>query len=71
MILTKRSIDHCIWEYGDFGECSLTCGGGEKVRFPIIIQFAEPGGIDCPQFVHDRIPDTMVCNPQACPRELL
>ena len=58
----------CEWEYEDFG-CSTTCGGGERRRIPRITRHAEHGGMDCPAFVHNRVPDIQICNTQRCPSE--
>ena len=59
----------CEWEYGEFGECSKTCGGGTKFRYPIITTHPAHGGEGCPQHVVDNVPDSMDCNPQMCPSE--
>ena len=45
-----------MWEYGEYGECSRSCDGGIKQRFPRIIQPARNRGRDCPPFVHNRVP---------------
>ena len=58
----------CEWEYGSFGQCSVTCGGGTKSRFPIIIRPAQHGG-DCPEHVLNETPDTVSCNSNPCPGE--
>ena len=66
-VCTITSAEDCEWEYGEFGDCSVTCGGGTKYRYPIIIRPATNGGRDCPQFVHDNEPDDMACNTNPCP----
>ena len=58
----------CEWDYGSFGQCSVTCGGGTKSRFPIIIRPAQHGGY-CPVHVLNEIPDTVSCNSNPCPGE--
>lgn len=55
----------CEWEYGEFGECSKTCGGGIRQRFPIIIEPALYGG-DCPEHVLDNVADEELCNLPQC-----
>ena len=57
----------CEWEYGEFGPCSVSCGGGTQARFPVILQPSEFGGRDCPPFVLDGVPDTRSCNTAPCP----
>ncbi|CAI8000139.1 Hemicentin-1 [Geodia barretti] len=59
--------EDCEWEYEEFGDCSVTCGGGIKHQFPLIIRQATNGGVDCPAFVHRGDPNTMNCNTQPCP----
>lgn len=56
----------CLWVYGDFGECSVTCGMGVRKRFPIITQQASNGGY-CPDFVIRGIADEEICIEEDCP----
>ena len=58
-----------MWEYGEYGECSRSCDGGIKKRFPIIRQPARNRGEECPTFVLNREPQEMPCNRQSCPSE--
>ena len=56
-----------VSEYGDFGECSATCGGGQKTKTRSIIQgpvgHSDSQDLSCPsQLVY-----TVQCNEQACP----
>ena len=38
----------CVWgEWEDWGECSVTCGGGEKTRLRIVVKEAMNGGPEC------------------------
>ena len=57
----------CEWEYGEFGPCSVSCGGGTQVGFPVILQSSQFGGRDCPPFVLDGVPNTRSCNTVPCP----
>ena len=57
----------CEWEYGEFGQCSATCGAAERSRFPIITQQPQHGGAGCPPFVVNRVPDVEPCNLRECP----
>ena len=55
----------CIWgPYGDWSECSRTCGGGVKVSNRTILHPELYGGKDCEgtAFKKER------CNIQACPK---
>ena len=54
---------NCIWRYGKYSECNAKC---IKERYPEIIQPVEPGGMDCPQFVHDKVPQEVECDPELC-----
>ena len=56
----------CIWEYGDFEECSTTCGPGVMKRFPEIIQHPMHGGMPCPPEVEAGVPDERPCNNREC-----
>jgi hypothetical protein len=57
----------CEWRYGEFEECTKTCDGGTKSRYPIILTQPEHGGKECPPDVVNRVPDTMKCNEIDCP----
>ena len=59
----------CEWKYGEYGECSKTCGGGTKTRFPVIITQPQHEGRVCPAHVIDGEPDSTSCNPLECPSE--
>lgn len=48
-------------EWGDFGACSETCGGGTKVRERTVIQAATGGGTACPELTN-----TVDCNTGPC-----
>ena len=54
---------NCTYTWGET-ECSVTCGGGTKTRYPIITSPAEHGG-HCPSN------ETVTCNTNRCPSELL
>ena len=61
----------CEWEYSDFGECSVTCGGGVKYRRPVIRVHPAHGGRECPGFVTEGQPDSEECNTHDCPSEYI
>ena len=44
----------CRWEWGEFSQCSETCGGGTRRRVPIIREPAQHGG-SCPLNVRRRV----------------
>ena len=66
IVLPGLPIVHCEWEYGEFGECSVSCGRGEKRRFPIITQQPQHGGAPCPPFVYENRPEVKECSLQPC-----
>ena len=49
----------CVW--GEFGTCSVTCGGGTQIR--TVLTEAANGGAPCPGS------DTQTCNEDPCPGE--
>ena len=58
----------CEWEWGQFGRCSKTCGGGTRSRIPVVIHRERHGG-ECPADVVNGVPDTESCNTGSCPGE--
>ena len=52
-------ISACEYEWGEYGECSETCGRGIKTRHPIIIEPAQHGGF-CPG------PEEVECEGDMC-----
>ena len=59
----KCPID-CQWgPYGEWMECTKSCGGGEKTRSRSKETSAENGGKDCP----GNETDTTSCNEHSCP----
>lgn len=58
----------CEWHWGEFEECSHTCGGGISRRYPVITREARNGG-ECPLHVVNRIPESQECHTMECPRE--
>ena len=60
--------DPCEWKWGDYGDCSKSCGTGTKTRYPIITVPARHGGF-CPAHVLSGDPDTADCNTNPCPGE--
>ena len=59
----------CVWQWGEYGSCSVTCGRGTKTRYPIITKEAQYDGY-CPLHVVNREPDTADCEESPCPGEL-
>ena len=55
----------CVGSWGEWSNCSETCGGGQKTRDYSITTPAENGGDECPAEDGDII--TQDCNTQACP----
>ena len=66
--ILSSAVD-CKWEWEPFGQCSRTCGGGKRSRFPIITQHSQDGGRPCPPNVLNRVPETVECNADPCPGE--
>ena len=54
----------CAFEWGRFGECSQTCDGGFRVRFPIVSEEPQNGGQPCPPAQQED------CGTTPCPRTL-
>lgn len=56
-----------IGEYGEFGDCGLSCGSSKRVKSREIINQPENGGKECPPaWVLDF---AEVCNEQPCPQD--
>ena len=54
----------CEWSpYGNWSECSKSCGGGIKLSTRTIIQFAQYGGKSC----DGESSKNETCNEQICP----
>ena len=56
----------CEWEWGEYGECSETCGEATRTRYPILTKLAGPGGY-CPPHVINEEPQTEYCELNPCP----
>jgi hypothetical protein len=56
------AVDCQVSEYGSFGACSLTCGGGSKIRERVVVVPVVFGGKPCPSLA-----EYAGCNEQACP----
>ena len=61
--LFVSSLVDCIYTWGEYTECSKSCGGGTKSRSPIITQHPRHGGRACPP------KETKPCNEHNCPGE--
>ena len=57
---TNCAID-CVGSYGEFSQCSETCGGGTRTKTYEITTPAQLGGSPCPKAI------TEPCNTQPCP----
>ena len=63
-LLAPKKID-CEWnEYGQWSECSRTCGDGLQTRNRTIKTLAANGGAECTGFSTDY----EVCNVMVCPK---
>ena len=61
------SIVDCVWgPFGDWTDCSVSCGGGVKVANRTILQPALYGGKDCEGTAFNTIER---CHAQPCPKE--
>ena len=61
------SLVDCIWgPFGDWTDCSVSCGGGVKVANRTILQPALYGGKDCEGTAFNTIER---CHAQPCPKE--
>jgi hypothetical protein len=58
---------HCqVSEWGSYGACSKTCGGGTKVKARAIIRKGRHGGAVCPL-----LEEATACNTFRCPKDCL
>ena len=66
--LDKTSpLVNCEWnEWGKWGLCSATCGGGQQFRIRTKKQIAQNGGQDCIGQSQDW---SRTCNEDVCPSE--
>ena len=55
----------CVGSWGDWSDCSETCGGGQKTREYSVTTPSENGGEECSN--QDGDTETGSCNRQACP----
>lgn len=55
-------IDCAVSDWGLWGECSVSCGGGEAVRRRTVVVAPRGDGTLCPTLEEKR-----PCNPEACP----
>jgi len=54
---------HCVWKWGAWTSCTLTCGSGTQSRIRSIIVEAEYNGQQCPSSMLE----SQNCNPEPCP----
>ena len=57
----NKSVN-CEGSWSDFGECSVTCGGGTQTRAYTVTTQPQYGGTPCP----DTLEESQPCNTQAC-----
>lgn len=57
--------DNCIGEWGDWGECDKTCGGGNTYRTYNVLNKEKNGGNECPH--KDGYIEEKECNTHSCP----
>jgi hypothetical protein len=57
-------VDCKMSNFGAWGICTKTCGGGKSYRHRKVVRFAKNGGKSCDALVESR-----TCNPQSCPRD--
>ena len=58
----------CVWSsFGNWSECSKSCGGGEKISLRTILQQPLFGGKHC----EGEDKKSEICNDIACPGELI
>ena len=57
----------CEWNDWQFGECSVTCGGGQRIDTRTVQTEATCGGVCMP----DDSERVVHCNTEACPRKAI
>ncbi|CAI8038078.1 Thrombospondin-2 [Geodia barretti] len=57
--------ENCEYEYR-FGECSKSCEGGVRVRYPVVTNPAKGEDGFCPDFVLNNVTAREVCNNELC-----
>ena len=54
----------CSGEWGEWGECSLPCGSGNRTRNYVVLEEPQHGGAECPERDSSR---SQECNTDPCP----
>jgi hypothetical protein len=57
-------VDCVMSAWGEWGDCSTTCGNGQKTRSRLVIRAASSGGLPCPAGNGDQ---HALCNQFPCP----
>ena len=59
IILYSFIVEDCKWKWGEYSDCTAPCNGGTKTRYPIITQYPEHEGEDCPSHVKQNISESI------------
>eukprot|EP01052_Picozoa_sp_SAG31_P007864 SAG31_NODE_383_length_16451_cov_8.412977_6_plen_1261_part_00 len=54
----------CSGDWGEWGACSLPCGGGNSTRSYAVLQEPQHGGAECPE---QDTSQSVACNTEPCP----
>ncbi len=63
------SVDCVLAEWGDYGDCTKECGGGEKIRTRAIKEDAEGFGTACPTADDAQRREVRECNTEECSQD--
>ena len=57
----------CEWVWSEMSECTVTCKGGTRYRYPILTRAPTNGGRPCPNHVIRNKTEKYRCNEHPCP----